>query len=46
VNYAKKRAFKKEWYPEYDGKQCPDLRINVIRVAYNVYDLIIRVPVS
>jgi hypothetical protein len=46
VKYAKKRPFKKEWYPEYNGKQCPYLRINVISVAKNILDLILRIPVS
>jgi hypothetical protein len=46
VKYAEKRPFKKEWYPEYNGKQCPYLGINVISAANNIFDLIIRVPVS
>jgi hypothetical protein len=46
VKDAKKRPFKKEWYPENNGKQCPYFRIDIMSVVNNIFDLIIRIPVS
>jgi len=46
MKHAEKGPFKEEWYPEYNSKQCPYLRIDVMSVAENVFDLIIRIPVS
>jgi hypothetical protein len=46
VKDAKKRPFKKEWYPENDGKQRPYFGINVMSVVNDIFDLIVRIPVS